>query len=160
MFSIDEVTTFDVVSSYWTLGPCKVTLQTSRLTVDRGHDMRCREELGTREYEGLGPCYSSRRMWSCGGERRELYEALGQVRRGKHNEALGPFQRRSRQDLSCRMEAGLGPFIIIEDDWWALGRMVVSRGPHDTHCREGDHTATCITQRTTTHVRAVHPREL
>ena len=62
--------------------------------------MRCREELGTREYEGLWPCCSPRRVMSCGRERRKLYEALGQVRAHdtcrraedeEHIEALGPF---------------------------------------------------------------------
>ena len=59
------------------------------------------------------------------GEERALC-GLGPGQRRKHNVALGPFQRRSRQDSSCSMEAGLGPFIIIEEDWWALGQMMVA----------------------------------
>ena len=58
-------------------------------------------------------------------------------REEEHNEALGLFQHRSRRDLSCRKEIGLEPIIVLEHHWWALGRINVSRGAHDTYCREG-----------------------
>ena len=39
--------------------------------------------------------------------------------------------------MSCRKEVGLEPIIVLELDWWALGPIKVSRGAHDTYCREG-----------------------
>ena len=55
----------------------------------------------------------------------------------EHNQALGLFEDRSRRDLLCRKEVGLEPIIVLEHDWWALGRIKVSCGAHDTYFREG-----------------------
>ena len=65
---------------------------------------------------------------------------------------MGPwavFTHWSRRDLSCRMEVGLEHIIMLEQDRWALGQILIWRGAHDTHCREGVHTTMCIVQRTT-----------
>ena len=43
-----EVTTIDVVSSYWTLGLLQSYVENITFNPNRGHDMRCREELRIR----------------------------------------------------------------------------------------------------------------